>query len=87
MALKRAPDLCILPVFFMVRRHLPKQSKVASLGRRLHLLGHRNVTSRSGHAIPARKKQSWDRVEGQLTDLMVQTNQELGLLPPQQNQP
>jgi len=44
MALKRAPDLCILPVFFMVCRHLPKQSKVASLGRRLHKLGHPNVT-------------------------------------------
>ena len=44
MALKRAPDLCILPVCFMVRRHLPKQSTVASLGRRLHKLGHRNVT-------------------------------------------
>jgi hypothetical protein len=44
MALKRAPDLCILPVFFMVRRHLPKQSTVASLGRRFHTLGHRNVT-------------------------------------------
>ena len=44
MALKRAPDLCILSMFFMVCRHLPIQSKVASLGSRLHTLGHRNVT-------------------------------------------
>jgi hypothetical protein len=31
-------------VFFTVRPQLPKQIKVASLGRRLHRLGHRNVT-------------------------------------------
>ena len=28
----------------MFRRLLPKQSKVASQGRRLHRVGHRNVT-------------------------------------------
>jgi hypothetical protein len=43
-ALNRSTDLWTLPVFFIVRPVFPKQSKVASLGRRLHKLGHRNVT-------------------------------------------
>ena len=43
-ALKRTPDLCISLVFFTVRPQPLKQSKVASLGRRLHRVGHRNVT-------------------------------------------